>query len=564
MKLRSGFKEIVSIVPKQSRKSLRKFLYASILFSFLDLLSVAYLIPAMLLLLDRQKLAGMLQQYHIGVNIFNTATIVSGVVILVLIYVVKNIFQAKFNTALYQFLYRMSQELSVAAMRRHLQHNYIHYQQQDKGYLLQRVTTACRDFSTSLIASALLLASEILTFIVILSAMLACYFKLTIFTIFVTGIFALIIYQIKKKEIILINTKYKDAAAKANSELINIMDGYMEIKISGQSEKFLNRFSEEQEPLSDASAKLTATSANYSKYLEIFLIAGTAGLILYNLTMPEGKDAYVLISVLAALSVKIIPSINKILNAITMVNSHYYTVEILRQNSVSEPPPTMYTLFNKSLDFINIHFSYSEQMPVFSNLDFRIRKGEILGINGVTGSGKTTFLHLVAGLIRPNKGAIHLDNQIIRDDYFFSFVGYVPQQPFIFHGTILENITLRQEPDTVDFGYIEFLLKSLHLEILLERPKGLDTILLHNTMKLSGGQKQRLALVRALYHKPQLLILDEATNQQNDPMEKSIYQFIRQVVLSEQMAVLTVTHNPNNADFCDAVFRMEKETLIRC
>lgn len=562
MKITTMLQNIYTVIPEAKRKSFRKFLYGSLVFSFLDLISIAYLIPAILVLLDKNKLATYFKEHQLSVDILSPNTLLIGVLILVVFYVIKNLLQAQYNVRLYRFLYDLSHELSMDILGKYLNGDYLSFQEQQKGTLIQNSTTAPRDFSTSLLASLLLLVSESLTFISILIVLVFCYFKLTLVVLIAIGFFALLIFKMKKAEMHLINTTYKEASSKANAELLNILDGYIEIKSAGNQDSFLNKFKTHNQSLNRVTSLLTSSSSNYSKYLELFLIVGIAGLIFYNFFSMSTGENFLLVSILGALSIKMVPSLSKILNAVTMVNAHFYSIDVLKKAQKANTKVTVYPKFESRMTFNNIAFEYNNKIPVFEGLNFTIQRGEIIGIKGITGAGKTTFLHLIAGLLAPNKGTITIDGQPVKSHPFFAFISYVAQQPFLFHGSLLENITMRQEATKIDFEYIDYLLENLELKALIQnQPQGLNTKIQHNTSKLSGGQKQRLALLRALYQKPQLLILDEATNQQNEVLEIKIYAFIRKIAASTNMAVIVVSHNPAINMFCEQTYVLEKNNL---
>ncbi|WP_309642712.1 ABC transporter ATP-binding protein [Flavobacterium sp.] len=562
MKIITTIQNIHAVIPETKRKSFRKFLYGAVVFSFLDLISIAYLVPAILILLDKNKLATYFKEQQLPIDILSPNTLLFGVLLLVVFYVIKNLLQAQYNVRLYRFLYDLSHALSMDILEKYLNGDYLSFQEQEKGALIQNTTTATRDFATSLLASLLLLVSESLTFISILMVLLICYFKLTLVVLMAIGFFALLIFKLKKAEMNLINTTYKEASSKANAELLNILDGYIEIKSAGNQQSFLSKFKTHNQSLNRVTSLLTSSSSNYSKYLELFLIIGIAGLIFYNFFSTGNGENFVLISVLAALSIKIVPSLSKILNAITMVNAHFYSVAILQKAQKANRTTTVYSKFENHITFRDIAFEYNNKIPVFEGINFTIKRGDIIGIKGITGAGKTTFLHLVAGLLMPNKGSITIDNQPVKSHPFFPFISYVAQQPFLFHGSLLENITMRQTAAKIDFEYIDYLLENLELkELIQNQSHGLETIIQHNTAKLSGGQKQRLALLRALYQKPQLLILDEATNQQNEELEIKLYDFIRKIAASTNMAVLIVSHNPAINSFCEQTYVLEKSSL---
>lgn len=556
MNIKKTYQAILAVIPQNDQRKLFQFFFKSILFGILDLVSIAYLIPSVLILLDKKKLLFYFENHHISAAFLNSTALIIGVLVLVLLFVIKNLLQTKFNVKLYHFLYNMSHELSMNILEKYLKCDYSTFQQQNKGTLIQNVTRVTNDFSTSLLASLLYLIVESFTFFVILIALLVFYFKLTIVAMIGIGAFAFFIYQIKKHEMKLINETYKAAYSKSSAELLNILEGYIEIKSTGNHKEFLDKFKIHNRSLNQVTSLLTSSSSNYSKFLELFLIIGIAGLIFYNLFFLHTTENFVLVSVLAALSIKIVPSLSKILNSITMVNSHLYTIDILNDVSKIDSKSAACVDFNSQLEFKNIDFEYNHDTPIFENLNFTIERGKMIGIKGITGAGKTTFLHIVAGLLAPKSGSISLDGKVVERNHFFPFISYVAQQPFLFNGSLLENITMRKR-ETPDLDYMHCLIENLELKTLVNQlPNGLETIITHNSSKLSGGQKQRLAILRALYNKPKLLILDEATNHQNEALEIKIYAFIKKIVETQNISVIIVSHNTDIYTVCDSVYAL--------
>ncbi|HEX9979939.1 MAG TPA: ABC transporter ATP-binding protein [Flavobacterium sp.] len=563
MKALRLIQDIAAIVPEGKKKTLKRFLLTSLLFSLLDLVSIAYLVPVIMLLLDRERLMALLVQHNVVTAHIDPSLLALVIIILVIIYGVKNVLQARYNTRLYEFLYLLSHQLSMQMITRYLNNDFVEFQQQNKADLLRNVMTVTRDFAANLLAALLLLASESITLLVIVLVLLHFYFWLTFGAIAATGIFALLIYRIKRKEINLINTTYKEAASEAGAELLNIIDGYLEIKTAGSQQAFLDRFRIHHESLNRATSTLSSSSANYSRYLELFLIAAISSLLAYNLFISN-RENLLLISILAALSIRILPSLSKILNSATIVNSHLYSIGILKEIQQEDEAVQVYSEFKEQISLSKVSFSYPGSSLMLEDLSFFIQQGEMAAIHGITGAGKTTLLHILSGLIPTERGSLVIDGHPVEGKPFLSFCSYVSQQPFLFNGTILENITMRAEHEATDIAFINKLSGNLELNKLFNSlPKGIHTQITHNTSKLSGGQKQRIALLRALYNKPQLLILDEATNQQNEQTENMIYKFISELSRASKMAVVVVSHNNVVDQFCDGVYLLEQKKLRR-
>lgn len=556
-------KNVYFIIPDYFRNRFLKYAIFSFANIFLDLVSIAYVVPIIVFIIDKKKLNEILAAFDLSIPMNSPSTIYYIIGALLLLFTVKNLLQVSFNSRLFVFLHQMASHLSTRYVAVFLKSSYLDFQKINKGDVFQEVLKITTHFSVNLLHSVILLLTESIFFIVLLITLGYFYPKITLIVLLGLLSFSALIYSRKRLQIRLINNTYKEAFAKVNSLLLNILDGYLEIRSSGKHPYFIQKFDEQNQKLNKVTAILVAFSHNYSKYLEICLIFGV-GVLVYTNFLNQSDDQIILVSLIGAFGIKIIPSLTKILNALTMVKSHAYTVQELKQVEQSDASHQETTSFQHTIELLEVSFNYRSDLPLIDQLDLTIKKGEITAIRGVSGAGKTTILYIVAGFIEPHSGSIKLD-QVDFDflKYSPSF-GYVTQQPFLFQGSLLDNIIMGQEKEKIDLEYISFLLKNLELEEVINREKnGLNTLISHNTPRLSGGQKQRLALARALYMKPDILILDEATNQQNRELEQRIYTFLKTLINENDMAILTVTHSENSLELFDSVSVLKDGKLVK-
>lgn len=554
MKIKATYSKIVAIIPKERHPKLFWFLLKNILFGILDLISIAYLIPIVMLLFDLKSFESIVIQFPFFKSLLSETSIQTFALLFILFYFIKIIIQTKFNTALYVFLYDISTDLSIENTNSFINESFIQHQNINKGAVLQNVTNVPEDFSTRYLLSILNLITELVVLPILMTLLFFFYFKITLISTVVLSFFALFIYFTKQKQMTIINSIYLKTQTKANAALLNLLDGYLEIKNSGNYAFFLEKFKKEKALLNNVTGKLVSYNSNYSKYLEMVLIISTVGFVIFNF---EDKNTIVIISVLGASSLRLIPSISRILNALTLMKSYQYAVDILYKNSYKTATKNQNIAFESNIKLENIYFSYDEN-KILNDVNLIIQKGDFVGIKGDSGVGKTTLLYLILGIIQPEKGNFYIDDSKIENTDFLSFANYVPQQPFLFNGTIIDNIVMGQNPAAIDYAYIEYLCQKLELDGAIKKmANGYETEITHESLRFSGGQKQRLALVRALYTKPSLLILDETTNQQDKELENKILMFLKTLNTTEKLTIICVSHNPDIHAFFDFIYEIK-------
>ena len=215
--------------------------------------------------------------------------------------------------------------------------------------------------------------------------------------------------------------------------------------------------------------------------------------------------------------------------------------------------------FKREIQLSNLSFKYAgqENEPVLRDVSLNIPAGSITTIKGPSGSGKTTLVDLVLGLIEPQSGTINIDDTNLTDldiKAWRRMIGYVPQEMFLFHDSILANISLG-DPE-IDVHRVKKALEmSEAWEFVSGLPQGLETVVGESGAKLSGGQRQRIALARALVRSPSLLVLDEVTTALDPETEKAICSTLRN--LAANVTILTITHQKALADIADYVWHIE-------
>ena len=221
--------------------------------------------------------------------------------------------------------------------------------------------------------------------------------------------------------------------------------------------------------------------------------------------------------------------------------------------------------FNKSIALNNIEYNYpNSKHTTLKNINLIIPAFSKVGFVGPTGSGKTTAIDIILGLLDPSKGTLTVDGNIIKSHNKRSWqknIGYVPQQIYLSDTTIAANIAFGVEKKEINYEAVKDAAKIANLNdfVINELPNHYDTVVGERGVRLSGGQRQRIGIARALYNKPQVLILDEATSALDKVTEAEVMEAMNN--LSNKITIIIIAHRLSTVKNCDNIFLLGNGNL---
>jgi ABC-type multidrug transport system fused ATPase/permease subunit len=222
--------------------------------------------------------------------------------------------------------------------------------------------------------------------------------------------------------------------------------------------------------------------------------------------------------------------------------------------------------FNKKITLKNIDYNYpNSSRRVLSDISLSILSKTTVGLVGTTGSGKTTVVDIILGLLEPQKGTLEVDEKVINKHNIRAWqrsIGYVPQHIYISDDTIATNIAFGVNPKDINQEAVEKASKiaNLHEFVMNELPEKYHTSIGERGVRLSGGQRQRIGIARALYHEPKVLILDEATSALDNLTEKAVMDAIHN--LGNNITIILIAHRLSTVKNCDTIFLLNKGQLV--
>jgi ABC-type multidrug transport system fused ATPase/permease subunit len=212
---------------------------------------------------------------------------------------------------------------------------------------------------------------------------------------------------------------------------------------------------------------------------------------------------------------------------------------------------------------MSFQYPGSDKIAV-KNVSFFVKKGESVGVIGGSGAGKSTIIDLFLGLLQPSAGRILVDGIDIQNNLrgWQNQIGYVPQSIYLTDDSLRKNIAFGLPSDEIDEKALLEAVRAAQLESFIsELPQGLDTEVGERGVRLSGGQRQRIGIARALYHNPNVLVLDESTSSLDHETEVSVMEAIK--ALQGKKTILIVAHRLSTITHCDRIIKFNNGQLMQ-
>ena len=567
----SLIKKLNFLLEKKHKKQvlvLSILLFIGILF---EMLSLGMLIPAIGLMV-KPNLIQEIKFLKLIFNFFGNPTqkilVIWGMVLMVAIYLVKSIFLIFLTWKQSNFSNNLSTNLSRRLFEGYLNQPYIFHINTNSSILLRNIqsdiagfTAVAQNTITILLEFSILIG---IAFILILTEPIGA------ITIGLYLFLASFIFQkITKGRLLKLGFDKQNIAVYVNKYLLQGLNGVKDIKIYGREKYFTNKFSQYNNIFSQIITKIYTLTMIPRLYLELLSISGLAGLVIAIVIQDKPIDFIVTtMGIFAAASYRMIPSVNRILSSLQIIRSSMPSIDNLyleftkientrNELNIIKGNETAFNFENR-VEIRNVNYNYlNVDKTTLKNINIIINKGDFIGIIGPSGSGKSTFIDIILGLLKPSSGEIFIDNFNIKTNirYWQKLIGYVPQNIYLIDDTIKANIAFGLNDEDISDYLLNKCIKSAQLhEFIMSLENGINTIVGERGARLSGGQRQRIGIARALYHNPEILILDEATSSLDNDTENRIMNDINQ--LKGNKTIILIAHRLSTLNNCDKIIKI--------
>ena len=420
-----------------------------------------------------------------------------------------------------------------------------------------------RQFTTQMLK----IFNDLLMVIVMLIALLIAQPIISLAVLIVLGAASVFIYRNIRRRLDRIASISKDYQLAINKETTMAIQGIKDVKISRKEKVFEKKFTDIAIPLSRAIGLQQFLAEFPASILETSGIIMVTASIWFMIFFSGSSTAAITgtTALLAVTAWRTLPAVARILASLTQLRNAlpFITNQIRYVNQIekvtkssekSNDPKVSPCIFQNSMKFEKVSFSYTgAEVEALHELDFIIEKGKTVGIIGRSGAGKSTLIELITGLFTPSKGRILIDGKALNKDlvpHWLGLIGYVPQFPYIYDGTLAENVAFGSQGEEIDRDrVIKCCSMASMLDFMEDLPDGIDSFIGERGVKLSGGQQQRVAIARALYNKPEIMIFDEATSSLDTKSEKAIQDTIYS--FKGNQTLIIIAHRLSSVVACD-------------
>ncbi|MBO1926327.1 ABC transporter ATP-binding protein [Thiomicrorhabdus sp. 6S2-11] len=347
-----------------------------------------------------------------------------------------------------------------------------------------------------------------------------------------------------------------------------------EVLLLHRQKYFFSAFEEASKDIAKSQSNISIIGVIPRYALEFVAFGFIIVLVMYLIGVEGQSNVIATLSIMALAGMKLLPSFQYIYMAQSQIRGSFSSLEAIEKDLLmfnKETSNRSKLEFSVDLDFKRkfelegILFSYDKEIkPALNKLNLTIYKNQSIALVGASGSGKSTVVDLILGLLTPQQGRILVDSVKLDDKGLLCWqkkIGYVPQTINLTENSIAENIAFGIPKQEISFQQVEKAAKLAHLdEFVSKLPEGLETSVGERGVQLSGGQRQRIGIARALYNDPEILVLDEATSALDGVTETLIMNAIHE--FAGNKTIIVIAHRLSTVESCDQIYLLDSGEVV--
>ncbi len=570
-------KKLIYFLSSYQRKRAVMIIAMTVIMAFIDMVGVASIMPFIALLtnpelIETNFVLNLLYDYSFVFGVENQNQFIFFVGILVFITLIFSIIFKSITTYVQlRFSYMCEFTIGKRLFENYLHQPYSWFLNRDSSELGKSILSEVSSISNRGIKPLILIFSHVMVIFFLTTLIILINPSVATIIILIFATCYSIIHIMTREYLVNIGNERLLSNEKRFAIVSSAFGAIKEIKIGRIEENFIKLFKKPSRSfsLNQASLQILGLLPRYG--LEAIGFGGMILIILYLISQEvEFLSVLPIISLYVFAGYRILPALQQIFFSVAQLKFMKTSIEKLQEDLESLQKPNLKInhsdlKFEKKIKLNNINYSYPKtSRQILQDINLEIDVNSTVGFIGTTGSGKTTLIDIILGLLDVDTGSIEIDNQLISDQNLRSWqkcIGYVPQNIYLKNDTIAQNIAFGVREENIDIEVIETVAKIANLHNYINNlPKKYQTVVGERGIKLSGGERQRIGIARALYHRPKVLILDEATSALDIETEKAVMNEIYR--LNKKTTILIIAHRLNTVKNCDKIFKLENGKLI--
>ena len=539
--------------------------------AFLELVGVAAIIPFMKMILSPEVVE---QQRYIG-TIYRFLEmqsprqfIILFSIILIFIYIAKNVYIALMYNLQYRFTYNNQRRLSTRILSAYMQQPYLFHVSHNSAELMRNISTDTHMFFQAVLG-ALQLLTEVCVCGVLAIFLMYTDKTITIGVAVLLVVFLAVFFKGFRKRLSTAADQSRYYTAGLTKWLQQSFGGIKEIKVLSRENYFKQHYDVDYRGFVKSQREYMLFQVIPRPVMEAVCISGILLVIAFKMYIGVNSGYFVpILSAFAVAAFRMLPSFNRIASNLSIVMFNKVSVDAVFQDlkqieelQVDQDKQMKEDVleYNERIELENLSFLYPEtDVKVLNHVNLQIPKNKAVALVGPSGAGKTTLADIILGVLEPTEGHVFADGTDVFEHLtgWQKNLGYIPQNIYLLDDTIQNNIALGVPEDEIDETQIRRVLQDAQLEPFIDSlPDGLQTMVGELGVRLSGGQRQRIGIARALYTNPEILVLDEATSALDNDTETAVMEAIEHLAGSKTLII--IAHRLTTIRNCELVYEVK-------
>ena len=472
------------------------------------------------------------------------------------------------------FLSRRSAAISANLTSRVLAQPLVKVQSRSMQQTLYAVSSGVNSITMNVLGTTVAIISDTSLLVILAAGLFIVDPIVALSTLIVFAAIAYILYRLMQVRAVRLGEEQRFLEIESSEKTLEVLNSYREIVVRNRRSFYSRELGRIRYKLADVIAE-RAFMPNISKYvIEITVVLGSLGIAALQFAVNDAARAFAVLAVFMAASTRISPAILRLQQGAVSIKSSIGSagptldlIEELEELSAgSEKVDDLnfeHIGFTGEIKLENVSLTYpTKKIPAVKDISLQIKPGQVVSFVGPSGAGKTTIIDVILGVLSPDRGSVQIQGHppLSAIKLWPGAIGYVPQDVMISNGTIRQNVCLGYSSSEVEEDDIWQALEVAQLaEFIRELPEGLDTQVGDRGTKLSGGQRQRLGIARAMFTKPKLLVLDEATSSLDGTTEASISEAVHN--LKGGVTIVMIAHRLSTVKESDVIHYLAKGKL---